>query len=135
MKAVKVLAAVGFALATVAVGTPLWAQAAAPKKPPVIAHDTAGRGQCLTCHGGAMEGIKAAPKDHAGRTNAQCLMCHAKTSPMQTGTPPAMAHTVAGKEACLTCHGGAMEGIKAAPANHKGFDVKNCTLCHAQPKG
>ena len=54
---------------------------------------------------------------------------------MQTGTPPAMAHTVAGKEACLTCHGGAMEGIKAAPANHKGFDVKNCTLCHAQPKG
>jgi hypothetical protein len=82
-----------------------------------------------------MEGIKAVPKNHTGRTNSQCLMCHAKDSPMQTGTPPAMAHTVADKEQCLMCHGGAMEGIKAAPANHKGFDIKACTLCHAQPKG
>jgi peptidoglycan-associated lipoprotein len=114
-----------------AVAQPVMAQA---KQPPVMPHDTAGRGQCLMCHGGAMEGIKAAPKDHAGRTNSQCLMCHAKDSPMQTGTPPAMAHTVAGKEQCLTCHGGAMEGIKAAPANHKGIDVKNCALCHTVAK-
>jgi hypothetical protein len=135
MKAVRVVLALGLSLGALAVASPVRAQAAAPTKPPVIAHDTAGRGQCLMCHGGTMEGIKAVPKNHAGRTNAQCLMCHAKDSPMQTATAPAMAHSPAGKEQCMMCHGGAMEGIKAAPANHKGWDVKNCTLCHAAPKG
>lgn len=135
MKAVRVVFALGLSLAAVAVASPARAQAAGPKKPPVIAHDAAGKEQCLMCHGGAMEGIKAVPKDHQGRTNSQCLMCHAKDSPMQTTAAPAMAHSPAGKEQCMMCHGGAMEGIKAAPANHKGWDVqKGCTLCHAAPK-
>jgi len=110
------------------------AQAQAPAKPPAMAHDKAGREQCLMCHGGTMEGMKAVPASHKGRTNDACLMCHAKDSPMQTGTPAAVAHDLAGRDQCLMCHGGAMEGIKAAPASHKGWDVKQCTLCHAVAK-
>jgi hypothetical protein len=115
------------------VGTrPVRAQEAA--KPPVMAHDKAGREQCLMCHGGAMEGIKAIPANHKGRTNEQCPLCHTKDSPMQTGTPPAVPHDLAGREQCTMCHGGAMEGIKAVPANHKGIDNKQCTLCHTAKK-
>ena len=125
---------VGMALgvAALSLAHPVQAQQAA--KPPVIPHDKAGREQCLMCHGGAMEGIKAAPANHKGRTNDMCLLCHSKDSPMQTGTPPAIPHDLAGRDNCTMCHGGAMEGVKAVPANHKGIDNKQCTTCHAAKK-
>jgi hypothetical protein len=119
-------------VAALALARPVQAQQAA--KPPVIPHDTAGREQCLMCHGGSMEGIKAIPANHKGRTNDECLLCHGKTSPMHTGTPTAIPHDLAGRDQCLMCHGGSMEGVKAAPANHKGFDNKYCTLCHSAAK-
>jgi hypothetical protein len=115
------------------VGQPAQAQAqAAPAatKPTVMGHDKAGREQCLMCHGGTMEGMKAVPANHKGRGNDACLLCHAKDSPMQTATAAAVPHDLAGREQCMMCHGGAMEGIKAAPANHKGIDINNCTMCH-----
>ena len=69
------------------------------------------------------------------------LACLAGAQPAQAqapapvpAKPPAMTHDKAGREQCLLCHGGTMEGMKAAPANHKGFDVKNCTLCHKPAK-
>jgi hypothetical protein len=119
-------------VAALSLARPVQAQQAA--KPPVIPHDKAGREQCLMCHGGAMEGIKAAPANHKGRTNDMCLLCHSKDSPMQTGTPPAIPHDLAGRDNCTMCHGGAMEGVKAVPANHKGIDNKQCTTCHAVKK-
>lgn len=125
------LVGMGLGLACLAVAQPAMAQA---KKPPVMSHEKAGREQCSMCHGGAMEGIKAMPADHKGRTNDECTLCHAKDSPMQTGTPVALPHDVAGREQCAMCHGGAMEGIKAMPANHKGIDNKFCTLCHTPAK-
>jgi hypothetical protein len=113
-----------------AVARPAMAQAT---KPPVMPHEKAGREQCAMCHSWAMEGIKAMPANHKGRGNEVCTLCHAKDSPVQTaaGPTPAISHEVAGREQCLMCHGGTMEGIKAVPANHKGIDAKNCTLCHA----
>jgi hypothetical protein len=128
------LVGLGVGVACLAGAQPALAQAAAAKKPPVMTHDKAGREQCAMCHGGAMEGIKAMPADHKGRANDSCLLCHAKDSPMQTATVGPMSHPVAGREQCMMCHGGTMEGMKAAPANHKGFDVKNCTLCHKPAK-
>jgi hypothetical protein len=122
---------VGFGVGLAGLGIAQPAQAQAAKKPPVIAHDVAGRTECLMCHGGTMEGMKAVPANHKGRVNSQCLMCHAKDSPMQTATPPAITHDLAGRDQCMMCHGGTMEGMKAAPASHKGWDVKDCTLCHA----
>lgn len=126
------LVGMGVGLACLAVAQPAQAQDAA--KPPVMTHEKAGREQCAMCHGGAMEGIKAMPADHKGRANEVCTLCHAKESPMQAATPKAMPHDAAGREQCLMCHGGAMEGMKAAPANHKGIDNKNCTLCHKPAK-
>ena len=86
------------------------------------------------CHGGAMEGIKAVPADHKGRSNETCLWCHAKDAEVQTNAPPHIPHDLAGREQCTMCHSGAMEGIKAEPASHKGRDVKTCTMCHAVEK-
>lgn len=126
------LVGLGVGLVCLAGAQPALAQAA--KKPPVMTHDKAGREQCAMCHGGAMEGMKAMPADHKGRANETCLLCHAKDSPMQAAAAGALTHDVAGREQCAMCHGGAMEGIKAMPANHKGIDNKNCTLCHAVAK-
>jgi len=125
------LVGMGLGVACLAVAQPAAAQA---KKPPAMTHEVAGREQCSMCHGGAMEGIKAMPADHKGRENTVCTLCHAKDSPMQSGTPTAIPHDLQGRDQCTMCHGGAMEGIKAAPANHKGIDNKNCTLCHSVAK-
>jgi hypothetical protein len=99
-------------------------------KPPVMQHTAQGRAQCLMCHGGTMPNIKAAPKSHEGRGNEICLSCHAKEAAIQTKTPPGITHVVKGREQCLMCHAGTMPNIKGVPEDHKGVDVKYCTLCH-----
>jgi hypothetical protein len=104
------------------------------KKPSVMSHEKAGREQCTMCHGGTMEGIQAMPANHKGYGNEVCLLCHAKDSPLQTAAAQATPHAVVGREQCMACHTGAMDGVKAAPANHKGIDVRNCTLCHPAAK-
>ncbi len=43
--------------------------------PPAIPHELTGRDQCLVCHN-PEGGVKAAPADHAGRTNDTCQNCH-----------------------------------------------------------
>ena len=49
----------------------------------------------------------------------------------QDAKPPVMTHDMAGKENCVMCHSGAMEGIPAPPADHEGRAVETCALCHA----
>ncbi len=128
MKLVRVFSSMGLGLAALLIASSVTAQEA--KGPPVMTHEAKGREQCLMCHGGAMEGMKAAPADHKGRANDSCLLCHAKDAVGQVGPAKVVPHDVKGREQCMMCHGGAMEGMKAAPANHKGIDNKNCTLCH-----
>jgi hypothetical protein len=131
----RLFAMIGLAVAAVAVTGQAQAQAPAKAtKPPVMTHEAAGREQCMMCHGGAMEGIKAAPADHKGRGNETCLWCHAKDAEVQTNAVPNIPHDTAGREQCAMCHSGAMEGIKAMPASHKGRDVKTCTMCHTVAK-
>lgn len=43
-------------------------------------------------------------------------------------TPPAIPHTLQGRENCLTCHG--ENGIKPFPADHVGRSNGICTTCH-----
>jgi hypothetical protein len=105
-------------------------QAPAAAKPPVMQHTDQGRAQCLMCHAGTMPNIKAVPKNHEGRGNDACLLCHAKDAPIQTADAAAVPHVVKGREQCLMCHGGTMPNMKKVPDNHRGIDVKNCTLCH-----
>ncbi|HEX9728866.1 MAG TPA: hypothetical protein VGA37_10210 [Gemmatimonadales bacterium] len=119
-------------LILVAVAVSAFAQQAAKPKP--VSHDLAGRAQCLMCHGGTMEGIPAAPASHADRPNTVCLWCHAKDAAMQTKDPKVIPHDLAGRDQCLMCHSGAMEGIPAVTPDHEGRDVKFCGMCH-KPAG
>jgi len=138
----------------VATATPT-ASAAAPAagvkpagEPKAIPHELAGRDDCLLCHN-PETGVKAAPRDHAGRTNENCQGCHKPATGATTATPTASAaapaagvkpagepkaipHELAGRDDCLLCHN-PETGVKAAPRDHAGRTVEQCQLCH-KPK-
>lgn len=46
--------------------------------------------------------------------------------------PPVTPHEMEGKENCLMCHSGAMEGMAAVPASHEGWGNETCQQCHAE---
>jgi hypothetical protein len=128
MKSRRIPAVVAVALVAV-VSVAAIAQDAKPK---AVAHDLAGREQCLMCHtAGAMEAVPDVPATHAERPNEVCMWCHAADSPMMTVTPKSTPHDLAGRDQCMMCHkAGAMEAIPDAPANHEERDVKYCVMCH-----
>lgn len=115
-------------------------------------HPLEGMAGCVYCHASRAAGITQMPAGHKGRAEDTCTMCHApmipETAPtptsMQAATPAAspapdvtkpasVPHTLAGMEACLTCHSSGMAGVSQIPANHSAYNVETCTLCHAQP--
>ena len=51
--------------------------ASAQLKAPAMAHDAAGKENCMMCHAvGVMEPVPDVPADHEGRTNEMCTWCH-----------------------------------------------------------
>ena len=50
------------------------------------------------------------------------------TAPGGAGGPPAIPHELAGREACLACHGEG--GLKPVPADHAGRTNDTCQTCH-----
>ncbi len=104
-------------------------------KPPVVKHDLEGRSECLMCHSGAMEGVPAAPEDHAERGNDTCLLCHGPGTAMQTTAAPQITHELEGRSDCAMCHTSGMESVPQAPADHKGRPNGSCTMCHLPMAG
>ena len=115
------------------------AQAAAPPATPPATpkpasrtpHPTAGKTDCLSCHGLAgAEHISRVPAAHQ-YANAACLMCHRIATTMPTDSKHAMdaPHT-----RCAMCHvEGSPTGAKPMPAtSHAGRDASICTMCHQQ---
>ena len=49
----------------------------------------------------------------------------------QDAKPKAVSHDLEGKDQCMMCHSGAMEGIPAAPEDHEGRGNETCLMCHA----
>jgi len=115
------------------------AQQAAPRRPPQMLHQAAGKQDCLSCHGrGANEHITSVPAGHS-YGNGACGMCHKPIAAVPKGVAHALdeAHTD-----CRKCHAQATEGAAPAPgaappppASHANFHGSTCRLCHeaAQP--
>lgn len=45
--------------------------------------------------------------------------------------PMAASHDLAGREQCLMCHSGAMQGVPGVPDSHEGRPNAVCAWCHA----
>ncbi|MGC8838643.1 MAG: cytochrome c3 family protein [Anaerolineae bacterium] len=100
-----------------------WAAPLRDEAPP-IPHPTAGREDCLKCHG--PEGFRPYPADHAGRPVESCTICHvapqaeptptpeAGATPTPTPLPPNLAPVptpirepvMFGENTCVSCHKG-----------------------------
>jgi predicted CXXCH cytochrome family protein len=109
-------------LLVVAVGVVL-AQAKA------VPHPVAGRENCLSCHQSA---VKPVPADHAGRTDATCLGCHAAPS---SGATPTGAPGITTPVATATGPGPTSPPpTAAAPTASPGASSPNeqCLACHAK---
>ena len=46
------------------------------------------------------------------------------------GQPPAIPHTVEGRDACLMCHAEGVAGAPQVPDNHEGRPNEVCQACH-----
>jgi hypothetical protein len=110
----------------------VYSPVSAQVKAPAMAHDPAGKENCLMCHAaGVMEPVPDIPASHEGRTNAQCLWCHAPDSPMVTTGAKAPSHDLAGKDNCMMCHAvGVMPPVPDVPASHEGRTNDVCLWCH-----
>ncbi len=113
--------------------------------PMQIPHPVGGNPDCQLCHGPQSK-VRPYPADHAGRTNDMCQACHkpsvptASTTPAPgTGTasapaggPPPIPHDIAGRTACLGCHGTGIVGVPQVLQFHKdyGFTNDKCLTCH-----
>ena len=109
-----------------------------------VPHPIEGMGDCGACHSTGSQDLPQMPDDHSNRSTEACGACHASgvlegettategptTDTDKNGKPSPISHSLEGREKCLTCHGGAIEGISAVPANHGGYDDQMCGLCH-----
>ena len=107
--------------------------------PPVTPHETAGRNECLGCHGSGDSQIRQVPKFHRDYQfgNGACLTCHqvklgAPGAPMGVNIT-ALPASHAGRTLCNVCHEAGSFGAKKSPANHQGRDDSTCLSCH-KPK-
>lgn len=108
-------------------------QAGQARTPPRMLHPSAGKEQCLTCHGpGANEHIKSTPAGHQFGNQA-CPMCH---RPAET-SPPNAVHAFGDAFAdCRMCHvANSPAGAKAPPASHESFHLSICPICHQPAQG
>lgn len=103
-------------------------------KTKAMAHDAAGKENCMMCHAvGVMPPVPDVPADHEGRGNETCMWCHGAGSPMTTTGATQTSHDLEGKENCMMCHAaGVMPPVPDAPASHEGRGNETCLWCHTK---
>ena len=124
--------------------------------PNPVPHPIGPATDCTICHG--PEGVHPFPDGHESFDLTMCVQCHLPTSaidgaggePQTTpeagampeagapevtaapdqpvGGPPAIPHSLDGRDNCLACH--ATGGLKPFPANHEGRTADQCRMCH-----
>jgi hypothetical protein len=91
-------------------------------------HPTAGKAECLSCHGpAANEHIHSVPAAHR-YANAACVSCHRPAATM----PPSSQHAMDAAHArCTVCHvASSPTNAKPAPASHAAYHASICQSCH-----
>lgn len=121
--------------------------------PPPTPHDTAGRTQCLGCHGSGAAGVPQVPRFHrdAGLGNDKCLACHKSSAvaqptakptvsaqpttatPPKAGGPPRIPASHVGRTGCITCHAQGLVGAPKFPVSHANRTEDMCKQCHQGP--
>ncbi|MEW6033870.1 MAG: cytochrome c3 family protein [Chloroflexota bacterium] len=96
---------------------------------------------CGLCHAKVIGRPRSFPqvdiKTHGGVSI--CTTCHNPHNPSQsaqqdsgkpteTARPPAIPHTLEGRDNCLLCH--STGGIKPFPGDHDGRSLDTCSICH-----
>ncbi len=64
---------------------------------------------------------------HSPRPTAASPEAHGRAE-ASAGGPPAIPHSLDGRDNCLACH--AAGGLKPYPADHEGRTVDQCQMCH-----
>jgi hypothetical protein len=96
-----------------------------------VTHPLNGKGNCLSCHAGGINGVPQTPADHTGAMNSVCQLCH--TPSVEQVAIRVMPHQVAGRENCLLCHGDGIGGAARVPGDHAGRTNETCLVCHTPP--
>lgn len=114
------------------------ADAATPIAVPAVPHATAGREDCVPCHGAGQ--MRPFPADHQGRTNDTCLACHqlnaAATTPLSTSVVPTPISEpmLFGENSCVTCHqglgGASAQNTADWQASVHASQGVGCVSCH-----
>lgn len=75
-------------------------------------------------------GPPAVPHTLEGRED--CLACHisSETGAVAAGGPPTIPHSLVGRENCLACHQDGIGGATKVPADHSGRTNETCQGCH-----
>jgi hypothetical protein len=115
---------------TLALAGAAMAQAAGRPAPPRTPHPTAGKTDCLSCHGPtATAQVQKTPPEHKYASPA-CLACHRLAAVM----PPPSTHAMDAAHArCGVCHVvGSPTHAKPVPASHTRRNGTTCQMCHQQ---
>jgi hypothetical protein len=113
------------------------AAAATPIPAPAVPHATAGREDCVSCHGAGQ--VRPFPVDHQGRTDGMCLECHqvnvATTPPSTSVVPtPISEPQLFGDSSCVTCHqglgGSSAQNTADWQASVHSSQGVSCVSCH-----
>ena len=124
--------------------------------PNPVPHPVGPRTDCTICHG--PEGVHPFPNGHETFDQTMCVQCHQMSitigettgaqepAPQASATaestapepivtaeapasgPPAIPHSLDGRDNCLLCHG--ESGVKPYPADHEGRTAEQCQACH-----
>ena len=101
--------------------------------PNPIPHALEGREDCFVCHAIGAVDAPAVPADHEEDVML-CTTCHAVwlASVIAAAAPPAIPHSVEGREDCLVCHNLGTADAPRIPDNHDGLASAICQTCHLQ---
>ncbi len=91
---------------------------------PPVPHGVIEGDDCLSCHEAGVADALRLSRDHMGRNNEDCAICHEPSGAFADDTP----HPIAGREDCLSCHSVGIGTILAR--SHLERTNDQCELCH-----